>query len=1049
MAGAIPTRKPVTRNLSLRSLATAVAGVEQPYPHYRFSGRVFLERPRAYPFSELEQGGQVGPVITSGPPPSGQVSVPYIGHTFTATGIAPITWSIVNGVLPPGLTLDSQTGVLSGTPSSGSEGTYAFTVRATDGNGAFTDSAAPVLIITQFSPVTIVDGDPPDSQIDVARAPYQLNAAGGTAPYTFQILFGGSLPTGISMDAAGLITGTGTVAETSAVVVRVTDNVGLFFDFNFDITVFLPNPPQILSGVPPNGQVLVPYAGHTFTGTGFGTPVWSLNGIVPDGLSLDLNGTNMLTGTPAVNGSFPWLIKLTDIYGQEAEQFFTLEMAANPPPVITSGDPPSLVFQADLYPGHTFTSTFTAGAGPVVYSIIGQLPPGVTQSGAEGQFLGTEQLTVDGSFPIIVTATDAYGQTDVRNYTIVVLPAAAPIITAQNPPDGTENFAYSYQFAADVQGATEDWTLAGGTLPAGLTLTSSGLLSGTPAPGSDLLSPYSFQVTVEDEFGRTATSNLLEIEIANDPGASEYTDYILNTLGLPTLWYRFDEPQNANVINYGSQGDGADLEKNSFGNAFDADEEEPGRMPFEGGDPATPAGRGAIKMNAGGIMETVSDDWNGSYGTIMLVVDIDATTHISGMYAMGVSRAFDIDGCFISLNGAATDARWDWRVQNAFTGDSATRVSGGFGLDFTQDPGLHTFVVRKNNDGSGVAPDIFQDGVKVEGAALTQITGTCPIGYFFDSFNPDTSSLGARAGVSSGQKWNAIFDEFLYYQDTELTDQQISDWHNSVVTGVAPAVQDFNTLVASYNPLLDYRFDEASGAILNTGSLTDVEWDIGVLGSSPTRSQTGGDFNGSTATDFSGTAGEGFGRAPVNVQTDLTGITEGSLVMCLRPDDLAPTTEYIMTMYNSALLDGSGMQVITAGGGNISIEFFAGISALNSWEVRTIGKTLDDGNHHVFGITQRNETGIGGPNFYIDGVQQQPGVDYTLSVNGTGNDQDWFDQIAPNVDKIAFGGAINGSNTTTIANFDGQWDRWMLTARRLSTLDHERLANAYLLGTNL
>lgn len=38
-------------------------------------------------------------------------------HTLTATGVAPITWSIANGTLPPGLAIAPDTGIISGTPT--------------------------------------------------------------------------------------------------------------------------------------------------------------------------------------------------------------------------------------------------------------------------------------------------------------------------------------------------------------------------------------------------------------------------------------------------------------------------------------------------------------------------------------------------------------------------------------------------------------------------------------------------------------------------------------------------------------------------------------------------------------------------------------------------------------------------------------------------------------------------------------------------------------------------------------------------------------------
>jgi serine protease len=72
------------------------------------------------------------PAFTNGPPSMMRAEVPY-SFTFTASGSPASTFSI-SGTLPPGLSLNSATGVLSGTPTSG--GTYVLTITASNGVGA-------------------------------------------------------------------------------------------------------------------------------------------------------------------------------------------------------------------------------------------------------------------------------------------------------------------------------------------------------------------------------------------------------------------------------------------------------------------------------------------------------------------------------------------------------------------------------------------------------------------------------------------------------------------------------------------------------------------------------------------------------------------------------------------------------------------------------------------------------------------------------------------------------------------------------------------------
>ena len=73
------------------------------------------------------------PTITTTVLPSGRVGQAYTSQLI-ATGSVPITWSISSGNLPTGLTLNTATGAITGTPAS--TGTFNFTVTATNTAGA-------------------------------------------------------------------------------------------------------------------------------------------------------------------------------------------------------------------------------------------------------------------------------------------------------------------------------------------------------------------------------------------------------------------------------------------------------------------------------------------------------------------------------------------------------------------------------------------------------------------------------------------------------------------------------------------------------------------------------------------------------------------------------------------------------------------------------------------------------------------------------------------------------------------------------------------------
>ncbi|MFR2927620.1 MAG: S-layer homology domain-containing protein [Oscillospiraceae bacterium] len=87
------------------------------------------------------------PTITTSSLPNGRVGEAY-SQTLTADGTTPITWSIENGDLPTELSLNKDTGEISGTPTA--EGTAKFTVKAT--NSAGSDTKELSITITKDAP---------------------------------------------------------------------------------------------------------------------------------------------------------------------------------------------------------------------------------------------------------------------------------------------------------------------------------------------------------------------------------------------------------------------------------------------------------------------------------------------------------------------------------------------------------------------------------------------------------------------------------------------------------------------------------------------------------------------------------------------------------------------------------------------------------------------------------------------------------------------------------------------------------------------------------
>ena len=101
-------------------------------------------------------------------------------------GTAPYVWSVTAGSLPPGLTLNTSTGVVSGTPTT--TGSYPATVRVTDVDGHI-DTRAVTFVVTA-GPLVIV------KTADTSSA-----APGGTVNYTITVNnTGSSAFTGVTLN---------------------------------------------------------------------------------------------------------------------------------------------------------------------------------------------------------------------------------------------------------------------------------------------------------------------------------------------------------------------------------------------------------------------------------------------------------------------------------------------------------------------------------------------------------------------------------------------------------------------------------------------------------------------------------------------------------------------------------------------------------------------------------------------------------------------------------------------------------------------------------
>ena len=758
--------------------------------------------------------------------------------TMAATGGVPVySWSVTSGTLPDGLSLDPDTGIISGTPTTA--GSSTFTVEASDAASPTANTATKTLTLTVDPSTAALTLGTPALPGATAGETYDaaLPSTGGTAPLAWSISTG-ALPPGLTLDpVAGVISGIPTQAGTFSFGVAVSDAASNTSTETVSITVAAGTAASIATTTLPGATAGSDYSQQLLGSGGVPDYSWSVtSGSLPDGLSLDPS-SGIISGTPTTAGSYGFTVTLTDSAtptAGTASQAYTMTVAAAPvnPAFSISDNSASgvvgLAYQAALIPDN--------GTSPYTFAVTsGALPTGLSLDPNEGVISGTP--TAAGTFTATISATDSStptAQTATDTVTITITTPGTLAISTSTLPNGAVGSGYATPVAATGGTGADSFAVTSGSLPAGLALDpASGVIYGVPTTAG----ASTFTVTVTDSATPTADTASATLTLT----VGTITSVSISTTSLPdaTQGIAYSQILTASggtepyswAVTTGSLPDGLTL--NASTGVLSGTPTNSGSFPFTvtATDSSTPTAETATSSY------TLTVD---SSGTLM----ITSSTLSPDTATVGVAYS-------ATLDAAGGTAPYNWAVTSGALPDglSIDPATGAIAGTPTSG-GTFPFTVTVTDSSTPTAQTVSQSyTITVAGAQLSQSISFTP---------PATGTYGGTATLSAtgGGSGNPVTFSVDASSDPGVCAVSGTDGATLTYTGVGNCAIDANQAGnAGYAAASQVQATIPVGVAAQSISFTAPA--SGTVGGSVTLSATGGGSGNPVVFSVNASSGSG------------------------------------------------------------------------------------------------------------------------------------------------------------------------------------------------
>jgi hypothetical protein len=482
--------------LALMMTLQPLAAMADGFQYFRMYGHTGFGAPgTGVPVSQTFSFTIVGPSAVS------------VGHVATFTTVVQnargaTTFDVLSGSLPAGVVLNPSTGAISGVTSS--LGNFSAIIHGADASGQEALANFSLAVVNDFG----ISGAPSTSTTAGKAYEAIFTAFGGDQPYRFSAA---GLPPGLSLvpgTTTAAISGTPTTSDNYDITVTAMDvhNLQATKSFRLSVSPHLDLPLTVSGNGGGTVQADTSYSAAFIAAGGAGGYVWSAQGTLPPGLSMD-PASGVLSGTPTTPGVYAGLrAVVTDQASHSASSgafsitvFGALAASWNPPTSYQTGDTVSAAASA------------TGGSGSYSWSLDGVLPTGVSLNSSTGAISG--QATAPGTYgPIKLTVTDGTRTAQTSSVTFTVADPPPLAIASPSVPSGQIGQPFPAT-AFTASGGHPSYTFAvsgsSSSLPPGMSLDANGVLSGTPQNYYD----ETIKITATDQAGATAVTGPFRLHI--------------------------------------------------------------------------------------------------------------------------------------------------------------------------------------------------------------------------------------------------------------------------------------------------------------------------------------------------------------------------------------------------------------------------------------------------------------------------------------------------------------------------------------------------------